>query len=474
MLKINKTSIKWKFLERLVTQVFQLIVQVILARLLMPEAFGIIAIILVIVSIAMVFVQTGFNTAIIQSKEVNNQQISTVFYINLAISVLFYFVVFFIAPSIESIYSFEHLTVYIRVMSLTIIFGAIYSISSAVVTKQMNFFISFICNFVAVMLSGIVGVLGALFGMGIWSLIIYQVLFNVSLSILFFALVKWKPGKPSRLKDVSALFSFGWKVFLAHFLDTIYKEVSVLVIGKKVPEDVLGFYSKGSQFPLMATKACNETVKTALLPIYSKQQGNKQQISSMISNNIRTLSFIIIPALTGLAIVARPLVLVVLTEKWADSIVFLQVFCFIYLLDPIKSIIYQAFNSIGKSGLFLALVLSNILMLIVVLVFTIFYGIMFLLYGTLVVQLISLFASLIASKVVLKYNFKSFFGDIYKSVTSTIVMFVCVFPYQFYVSNPYLVLLIQVVIGAFSYLLASICLREQTITNFIEKRFTRR
>jgi len=350
------TSLIWKFLERIGTQGVQFVVAIVLARLLSPGDFGLIALVTVFVAIASVFVQSGLNTALVQKKNADNLDFSTVFYSCLALAIMLYMGLFLAAPFIARFYNGQvEIVPVIRVLGLMLPLGALNSIQEAYVARNMMFKKLFYRSIGAIIPAGVVGVVCAYLGFGIWSLVAQQLLNAFLICIIMWFTVKWRPQLVFSFIRFKHLFSFGWKLLCSALLDTGYNNIRDLVIGKMFTPADLGFYNRGDQFPKLIITNINASIQSVLLPSLSSVQDDRVRLKSLARRSIRTSSFLILPMMAGLAAVADPLIQVLLGEKWLPAVPFIQICCFSYAFWPIHTTNLSAINSVGRSDIFLKL-----------------------------------------------------------------------------------------------------------------------
>lgn len=350
------TSLIWKFLERIGTQGVQFVVAIVLARLLSPADFGLIALVTVFVTMANVFVQSGLNTALIQKKNADNLDFSTVFYSCLALAGVLYMGLFFGAPLIARFYNNQiELIPVFRVLGLMLPLGALNSIQEAYVARNMMFKKLFYRSIGAIIPAGVIGVICAYLGFGIWSLVAQQLSNALLVSVIMWLSVKWRPSLSFSFERWKGLFSFGWKLLCSALLDTFYRSIRDLVIGKLFTPADLGYYNRGDQFPKLIIFNINSSIQSVLLPSLSTVQDDRIRLKSLARRSIKTSSFFILPLMTGLAAVAKPLTLVVLGEKWLPAAPFIQICCFSYAFWPIHTTNLSAINAVGRSDVFLKL-----------------------------------------------------------------------------------------------------------------------
>lgn len=350
------TSLIWKFLERIGTQAAQFIVAIVLARLLAPSDFGLIALVTVFIALANVFVQSGLNTALIQKKDADDLDFSTVMFASFGIATILYGGLFFGAPLIAHFYNNQDkLIPVIRVLGLTLFLGSLNSVQEAFVARNMMFKKLFYRSIGAIIPAGIFGVVLAYLGYGIWALVGQQLLNALLICVIMWFTVKWRPQLVFSVARFKGLFSFGWKLLCSALLDTLYRNIRDLVIGKMFTPADLGFYNRGDQFPKIIITNINSSIQSVLLPSLSTVQDDRPRLKSLARRSIKTSAFLILPLMAGLAAVADPLTLVVLGEKWLPAVPFIQICCFSYAFWPIHTTNLSAINAIGRSDIFLKL-----------------------------------------------------------------------------------------------------------------------
>ncbi len=396
----------WKFLERGGSKGIQFVVSLVLARLLLPADFGLIAIISIFITIGNVFVQSGFNTALIQKQQVDEKDLSTVFYITLSVAVLIYLALFLTAPGIAAFFEVPMLNPVLRVLALILLLFPITSIQNAIVARRMEFKKLFFSSVVGIVGSGILGVGMAYQGFGVWSLVAQQLSNEFLIMAVLWFTVKWRPKVLFSWERFRTLFSFGWKLLFSSLLNVTYDNLYGFVIGKLFKPEMLGYYSRGQHFPNFIVSNIDGSIQSVLFPAFASQQSNRERLKQLVRRSIVTSSFVMFPMMVGLAACAEPLVKVLLTEKWLPAVPFLQFMCFSYILWPIHTANLQAINALGRSDIFLKLEIIKKVIGIVVLVFTIPHGI----YVMVAVQplngLISSFINAYPNKRLLDYSVK--------------------------------------------------------------------
>ena len=448
-------SLIFKFLERVGYQGIAFVVQIFLARLLDPTDYGMLTMLTIFISISQVFVQSGLNTALIQRKDVTENDYSSIFYVSLFISIALYIVLFFAAPFIAAFYNMAQLEPVLRVLALVLIPGAFNSIQNAKVAREMRFKELMYCTIGSVVISGAVGITMAFMGMGVWALVGQQLAGRVSICVLLLLIVKWRPKLVLEWHRVNTLFSFGWKLLVSALVDVIFRELQSLVIGKKYDAGMLGYYNRGKQFPDIIINNINGAIQSVMLPALSKHNGDSEKIKSMMRRSIVTSSFLIFPICMGLAVTAEPMVHLVLTDKWLPCVPYLQAYCFVYAFWPIHTANLQALNAQGRSDMFLILEVIKksygVGILIVTLVF--FDTPLAIVLGQCCTTLLSCFVNASPNKKLLNYGYGEQMHDILPSIAITAVMGGAAYSVMFLKLSAAITLPIQVALGVTVYVL---------------------
>ncbi|NLJ77127.1 MAG: lipopolysaccharide biosynthesis protein [Peptococcaceae bacterium] len=446
------SSLFWKLMERGGTQGIQFIVQIVLARLLLPEDYGIIALVVIFTTIAGVFVQSGLNTALIQKKETDEADFSSVFYLSLSVAFLVYIILFFAAPYIAVFYGIPQITAVFRVLSMILFLGAFNSIQNAVVARNLQFKKLFFSSTGAILISGAVGIYMAYTGYGVWALVGQQISNQLLVTLILWFTVKWRPHLVFSFEKVKGLLSFGWKLLVSALIDTIYEDLRSLIIGKMFNPAVLGLYNRGQQFPSVIVSNVDGSIQSVMLPVLSSHQDDRPRVKAMMRRGIVTSSFIVFPLMVGLAVTAEPLVKLLLTDKWLPCVPFLQIFCATYALWPIHTANLQAINALGRSDIFLKLEIIKKIVGLAILAITIFYGVYAISLGGAIGGIISTFINAYPNRHLLGYSYKEQWGDIMPSLLLSLVMGAVVYSFKWLGLSAVGTLLLQVCVGAVLYL----------------------
>lgn len=418
----------------------------------MPEDFGSIALLQIFIAFANVLVVTGFNTAIIQKKEIDEIEISSVFYCSFTLAIVLYIILFLSAPYIAGFYEKPELCTVLRVIAIVLPFGAYNSIQSALLIRQLDFRVQFICSLIAATVAGVAGITAAYYGLGIWALVIYSTSNTIISCIIFQFIVRWHPLLIFSKTKVRGLLSFGWKITLSSIIDTLYTDIFSLVIGKKYTIVDLAYYNRGQQLPLLLARNVTSSISTVMLPVFSKLQNEKDEMKEAVSNSVSLCSFIMFPMIMGLLACSKPLVLLLYSEKWAESIPYMQLFCIAFMFYPINMANTQALNGIGRSDLFLKLNALKRGLGIVALVCSMPFGVRAIAIGYVISSLLNVFINIAPNRKILGYGYFEQLKDIMPSLILSVFMCaVCLF-ISLLIDNNILLIIVQVLIGMFFYI----------------------
>jgi teichuronic acid exporter len=443
----------WKIMENGGVQGVQFVVSIVLARLLSPDEYGIISLILIFITIANVFVQSGFNTALIQKREADELDFSSVFYLSMGVAGILYLVLFLAAPAIAGFYAEPELSPVLRVLSLVLFFGAFTSIQTAMVSRQMQFRKLFFSSLGAVIISGILGIVSAALGAGVWALVIQQLSYQLMSGVILWFTVRWRPKLLFSLERVKVLFSFGWKLLCSSLIDTVYNNVYGLIIGKIYNSEMLAYYDKGNQFPQLLVNNINGAIQSVMLPALSTSQDEPEQMKSMVRRSVTISSFIVVPMMVGLAAVAEPMISLLLTDKWLPCVPFLRLMCLSYAFWPIHTANLQAINAMGRSDVFLKLEIIKKVVGVAALAVSIPFGVYVMVALKPVVSLISTFINAYPNQKLLDYRLKEQWSDILPSFLLSAVMGIAVYSIQFIGMGSLATLCLQILAGVAIYVL---------------------
>lgn len=461
----NKTTVKnfiWRFAERCGAQGVSFIVSIVLARLLEPSVYGTIALVTVFTTILQVFVDSGLGTALIQKKDADDLDFSSVFYFNFTVCLILYLGMFISAPYIAKFYGDETLVPVIRVISLTLVISGVKNIQQAYVSRNMLFKRFFFSTIGGTIASAFVGIFMAYIGMGVWALVAQQ-LSNATIdTIILWVTVKWKPKRMFSWKRLKELLSYGWKLLVSALLETVYNNLRNLVIGKLYSSADLAYYNQGDKFPKLIVTNINTSIDSVLLPTMASSQDDSARVKNMTRRAIKTSTYIMAPLMIGLAFCSNTIVELVLTEKWLPCVPFLQIFCITYMFQPVHTANLNAIKAMGKSDIFLKLENIKKIVGMSLLLSTMWFGVMAMAYSLLVSCVLSQIINSWPNKRLLGYGYLEQLRDFMPGVILAVVMGICVY-FIGYINLPnIIVLIIQVIVGATIYIVMSIVFKLES------------
>lgn len=457
-------SLIWKICERGAAQVISLIVQIILARILAPEAFGVIAILLVFVNLANTFIQKGFASSLVRKKEASEIDYNTAFVVSEGIAIICVIIICAISPILESIYGTQNLGLYLRVISITLLFGALNSIQNAVLVRGMEFKKVFIRSAFAALGSGIISIISAKAGLGVWVLVIQTISQNVLLCIFTAFQCPWTPKFEFSKESFDSIFSFGSKILLAEIISIGVEDIRTLIIGKKYSTSDLAYYDRGQVYPATAMRSIYDSIMSVMLPVFSRNQDDYETLATQVERVSQLSCFLTFPLFVGFAAVSRPFVLLLLTEKWLNSVPFITVFCIYQLAFPIYGVMRQSLYAIGRSDSVLKLeITKGILFLISIII-----GVMISPFGVAITTSISMYcastAYLLAVKKYLPIRIVNIVSKLSKTILSCCVMFLVI---RLFNNLTYFIpiaeLTCDIVIGVIVYIGLNLVLRNEAI-----------
>ena len=453
------SNFMWRFAERSGAQIVSFLVSIVLARILLPEDYGTIALVTVFTSILQVFVDSGLGTALIQKKDADTLDFSSVFYFNFVVCLILYAGMFIASPYIALFYNDITLTSVIRVLSLTIVISGVKGIQQAYVSRNMLFKRFFYSTIGGTIFSAFLGIGMAYAGFGVWALVAQQLSNTAIDTLILWVTVRWRPRKEFSWKRLITLLTFGWKLLVSALLDTSYNNLRNLIIGKLYSSADLAFYNQGDKFPKVIVTNINTSIDSVLLPTMSSAQENKERVKQMTRRAIKTSTYVMAPLMMGLAFCAEPIVELILTDKWLPCVPFLRIFCITYMFWPVHTANLNAINAMGRSDWFLKLEIIKKIMGMTILLSTMWFGVMAMAYSLLLSSVLSQIINSWPNRKLLNYGYLEQVRDFAPGILLAVGMGICVY-FVGYLPFPTIVtLLIQVVSGAIIYIGVSAILK---------------
>lgn len=384
-------GIFWSFIDQFSTQGIGFIIGIIIARILNPSDYGIIGMLAIFMAIANTFINSGFGTALIQKKDRAQVDFSTVFFFNLATAIFLYLLLFVSAPFIASFYKIEALTYVTRIIGLNLIIGALAIVPRTILNINIDFKTQTKISIISIIFSGIIGIILAFYRFGVWALVIQAVILTILQSLLFIYYIKWKPSFEFSWESFHQLFGFGSKLLASGLLDTIYTNIYSLVIGKRFSAADLGQYTRAQQLESFPASNVTNIIQRVTFPVLCSIQHDQDLLIDVYRKLIRMAAFLIFPLMFLLVLIAKPLIMIILTTKWLPAVDLFQILCFSGMLYPIHAINLNILQANGRSDLFLKLEIWKKIVATIILVVTIPLGLKTMLWGQVVGSVIALF-----------------------------------------------------------------------------------
>lgn len=453
------SNLIWRFMERFGSQLVAMVVQIILARMLDPAVFGTVAKVTIITTILLVFVDSGMANSLIQKKDPDDLDFSSVFYFNMAFCLVLYAGLFAAAPAIARFYDDAQLTAIVRVLGLTVVVAGVKNVQQAYVSKTLQFKRFFFATLGGTLLSAAVGIVMVFCGFGVWAIVAQQ-LTNVTVNTaILWLTVGWRPKRMFSFERLKGLLGYGWKLLVSGLLDTVYNKLREIMIAVFYTDADLAYYNRGMTYPNLLVENINASIDSVLLPVLSAEQDHKEQVRNMTRRAIRISTYVMMPMMMGLAVCAEPLIRLLLTEKWLPCVPYLRIFCFSYAFYPLHTANLNAIKAMGRSDLFLKLEIIKKVFGVIILLVTLQYGVYVMALSLLFTSVMSQLINSWPNAKLLDYAYGHQLMDMLPAILLSLVMGAAVYPIQLFGWSDWVTLPVQVIAGAAVYILGSVIFR---------------
>lgn len=448
-------GIGWSAIERLSVQSVTFIIQIILARLLTPEDYGIIGMLTIFIQLSQVLVDSGFANALIQKQDCTERDYSTVFYTNLLISLFLYLVLFIAAPTIASFYNEITLVNLTRILAIIIFINAIPIVPRTILTKNVDFKSLSYVSFISTIISGVIGIVLAYQGYGVWALVSQQLSNGLLQCFVLFFITKWMPKAKFCRHSFKGLFGFGSKILASSIISSIYKNLYTIVIGKCCTTKDLGYFTRAEQIAMFPSSNLSNIIARVAYPIFSSMQNDNALLSSAYRKMIRYSSIVIFPLMSSLIVLSKPLIIVLLSERWVEMTIILQLLSIDWMLDHLSVLNLNLLYVKGRSDLALRLEIIKKVIATVLLIISIPYGIMGICYGRIFYSVLATFINSYYTKSLIGLSLFQQLSDISPSLINSIIMGICIYAITFVLHNNILLLLLGPLLGAIIYMITT-------------------
>lgn len=471
-------GIVWTGLERFANQAAGFIIGIVLARLLTPSDYGVIGIMNVFIGIAGLFIDCGLSTALIQKKNRNDEDYSTVFWCNLFMSILCYVIIFLFSPWISRYYKMPELRIMLRVLSLVMIFNSLYSIQSTKMTAEVNFRTQAKISCTSCIFSGAFGIWMATLGLGPWALVLQSVFATVYRTVCYWIISKWRPLLSFSKKSFLSLFSFSSKLFISSLLDTVYNNISPMIIGKRYSPADLGIYTKGYNLVSLPNGVFQSTFGRVIFPILSQIQDDEKRLKEVYRKYLRIVTSIAIPCMLIFVAVSSPLIQTIYGDKWILCVPYIRLLSLGALTTPIICVNLNILYVKGRSDIVLKLEIIKKIIAISIVVFSIHFSVLSLCIGIVFYSYIALFINLHATGPFIGMTFWQQIKDVgiyyISSIVSAIAAFSASWIYSRFATNMswlnhFTNLIVSCFTGAFLYLIFAFFFKFEIIDEICDR-----
>ena len=449
----------WRMLERIGAQGVGMIVSIILSRLIDPECFGIVALVAVFSNILQVFVDAGFSRVLMQKKDADDLDFSTVFWFNLSMCIILYLVVFFAAPAIAHFYEMEELISVTRVACLTLIISGLKAVQTSYLSRNLQFRKFFFATLIGTIVAAIVGIIMALNGFGVWALVAQNLINNLIDTIVLWFVAKWHPKFSFSINRLKEMFPFGSKLFLTDLFARVYTQLRQLIIGKVYSSEDLSFYNKGRNYPSNISSMIVSSVNSVLLPALATKQDDIAAVKRAARKSIKLCFYIVAPMMVGIGTCAKSLVIVLLTEKWLPCVFYMRFACYIYLFECITLVHLNVTRAMGKGRELLVVDVIKKCVTITVMLLTIFHSLELMMWTSVFTAVFAYWISAYPNKKIIEYTFAEQIYDLLPIALLNFIMGAIVLSVQLLRLTAFATLLLQIIIGIIVYTSGSLLLK---------------
>ena len=461
-------SFFWKFFERIGFQLMNFVVTIVLARLLLPEQYAAISLIMIFINICNVIIDGGLNTALVQKKDSDDVDFSTIFYISLVVAALLYLLLYFTAPGIAAFYDMPYLVPVIRVLGVNLFFYVFNSIQRAYVSKHMLFDKLFYGSISAVIVSGAIGIYLAYRGWGIWALVGQNLVSQVVGCLVLWFAIKWRPVLKFSVDRLKVLFDYGWKILGTNLITVLFVEIRKMCIGKLYTPSSLAYYEKGEHFPNLVMSNIFASVQSVMFPTFSKSQDDAASVKNIMRRSTKMLCFVIYPLMVGMIFAAEPIVRLLLTEKWMPVADFIKIMSIANFFRPISIINWEAIKALGHSGITFKLEIVKKIIDVIILLVSISYGVYAIAWGMVLYNFICIFINLAPNVRLLGYRIREQLLDVMPSLLISLGMGAAIFGLKYVIEDDLLLILSQFFVGAVVYLFLSGIFKEESFMYLLD------
>ena len=460
----------WKFAERISARLVSFLVSIILARILIPEDYSVVAIVTIFFSFSEVIISGGFSSALIQKKNSDDLDFSSVLFMTLSVSAIFYFALFFAAGWIASAYNNDLLVPVIRVMGLVLFINSYKSVLCAFISSRLEFRKFFMSTIGGTVFSAIVGIIMALKGFGPWALVAQEMSNSFIDTLILSISTRYRPLMKCSYERLKSLFRFGGKIYLSSIITVVYDQIKPLIVGLRFSATDLAYYNKGESFPVLLNSSITDTFSSVLFPVISKLQDNLDEVRNATRRFLRVSSYVIFPMMIGLFVIADNMVIVLLTEKWLPIVPYIRIFCFSYMLNIVQIGNLQAIKAIGRSDVILRLeIIKKVSYLAIILMFVLFSDSpVMLAMSTVVTTIVASFVNTLPNRKMIGYRYRQQVMDLLPNLISSLIMGALVYAVGRISIDGFAIIALQILTGVVVYIVISLISRNSNLAYVLD------
>ena len=468
------SGVKWTTIEKISTQILRFVIGIIVARLVTPADYGLIAMLAIFTSIGDVFINSGFNTALICNKENTQADYSTAFFFNVGVGMAVYLILFLCAPLIASFYDIPELLDVTRLYTLTLLIGSLSVVQIAKLTHEFRFKLQFFVNLISLIASGAAGILMAVKGYGVWALVWQGLTYTVLRTVLFWLCSGWHPILVFSRKSFNYLFSFGSKLLIVNIVDIIYENVYTLVVGKYYSASSAGFYNRSLQIAQLPKSVITEIVNKVMLPLLAPYQDDKEVLIAVYNRIIRLVVFVTYPLLVLLVVLAKPIIFIMLGEPWLPAAPYLQILSLSVIFSMLSNININLLYVKGRSDIILKIDIQKKLLGFLIVIIMVPLGLYWICFGTILYAIFAFIINCHQTKKILDFGFLSQVKSIIPALTYSAIIGGVVYFVSMFFSSSFLQIIIGGVLGMALYILLTSIVKDPSfneLLNIVKKQY---
>lgn len=465
-IKINKevigSNLLWRFLERFGAYFVSFVISIVLARILDPSTYGVVAIMTVIISFLDIFVTAGFANSLIYDKKATSKDFNTVLIFNISFSLILYVILFFVSPLIANFYGKPILSGLIRVSGLSLIINAYKNLEHAYISKHLQFRKFFFSTIGGTIVSGVVGIVMAVKGLGAWALVVQGVLNHFIDTVILFFVIEWKPKFEFEFSLLKKHLAFGTKIFVSKIVYNLSNSVRQLVIGKKYSDNDLAFYNKGKTYPNIFGQNITSSISSVIYPVLTRSEDNPSRFNYILNKSFQINMYVILPLMIGMACVSESFINLLIGSKWIESAQYIKIFAVVVVFNTVESVFSSTALALGKSTQSMIFEILDCIVSILFLLVAIPFGVKAIAYSMLASSIFNAVLHMIVTYKLTRLNIFNSLLSLWKTLLSLVVMVVVIVGLSYIKLPYYLTFIIQVLIGAFVYLFINYIIKNDT------------